>query len=72
VIDPLPTEVNEQLGVNNVLKLGAVDEIVQEPSEVLKPPPVTVTKKFGPAVVGETETVGTVTVKGGVPETTAC
>ncbi len=42
--------------------VGVFTSIVQRVSVGLKPEPVTVTKKFGPTWLGDTETVGRVTV----------
>jgi hypothetical protein len=43
--------------------MGVFTDILQNWSRGLKPEPVTVTKNVGPTWLGETETVGEVTVK---------
>jgi hypothetical protein len=70
VIAPLPGPVIEQEvgGVEVGLRgVGVFTVIAQLSSKGLNPDPVTVTKNPGPTWLGDTETVGKVTVKVAVP-----
>jgi hypothetical protein len=62
-IPPLPGPVIEQEVAGGMMGVGVFTVIAQLVSAGLKPEPLTLTKNAGPTDVGETETVGEVTVK---------